>query len=96
MLCYVTPKEHLALPNEEDVERGWWPCQDLRPAANWRKAIRARNPRQRYVQSALNSAGKAGSTGAGPVHRAYHDETLPQEWVRWRTSAPCAGQILCR
>ncbi len=42
MLCYVTPKEHLGLPNKEDVKQGLITYKIAAHAADWRKGIRAR------------------------------------------------------
>jgi hypothetical protein len=50
--------------------------------------------RQRLVQGALRvPLGRPVQPGAGPGHRAcsFHDETLPKERTRWRTSVPCAA-----
>ena len=43
MLCYVTPKEHLGLPNEEDVKQRPHRLQDCRPRRR-RRAPSARAP----------------------------------------------------
>ncbi len=42
MLCYVTPKEHLGLPNKEDVKQGLITYKIAAHAADRRKGIRAR------------------------------------------------------
>jgi phosphomethylpyrimidine synthase len=81
MLCYVTPKEHLGLPNKED-EAGAHYLQDRRPRRRSGQGPPGRpDPRQRHVQGALRVP-LGGSVQPGPdpdTARAYHDETLPQE-----------------
>ena len=41
MLCYVTPKEHLGLPNKEDVKQGLITYKIAAHAADWPKATGA-------------------------------------------------------
>ena len=53
MLCYVTPKEHLGLPNKDDVKTGIITYKIAAHAADLPKATRRTNPRQRPVQGAL-------------------------------------------
>jgi len=43
MLCYVTPKEHLGLPNKKDVKDGVIPTNLPPTPPTWRKDIRARS-----------------------------------------------------
>jgi len=43
MLCYVTPKVHLGLPNQKDVKDGVIAYKIAAHAPTWRKAIPARN-----------------------------------------------------
>lgn len=45
MLCYVTPKEHLGLPNKEDVKQGLITYKIAAHAADWRKGIGRANSR---------------------------------------------------
>ncbi len=45
MLCYVTPKEHLGLPNKEDVKQGLITYKIAAHAADRRKGIRRANSR---------------------------------------------------
>jgi len=54
MLCYVTPKEHLGLPNKKDVKDGVIAYKIAAHAADLAKAIRARNTATTpFFQSAL-------------------------------------------
>jgi phosphomethylpyrimidine synthase len=42
MLCYVTPKEHLGLPDRKDVKDGVIACKIAAHAADWPRATQAR------------------------------------------------------
>jgi phosphomethylpyrimidine synthase len=54
MLCYVTPKEHLGLPNKEDVKAGVITYKIAAHAADLAKRPSRRAiPRQRVEQGAL-------------------------------------------
>lgn len=81
MLCYVTPKEHLGLPNKEDVKQGLITYKIAAHAADPPKATLARKSATTPCRRrALNSAGKTSSTWRSILSLpAYHDETLPQE-----------------
>ncbi len=63
MLCYVTPKEHLGLPNKKDVKDGVITYKIAAHAADLAKG----HPGAQYRDNAspkraLNSAGKINST----------------------------------
>jgi phosphomethylpyrimidine synthase len=100
MLCYVTPKEHLGLPNRDGRQAGRDRLQDRRP----RRRPRQGHPGRRTATTP--SAARASSSDwnatsstcrSTRTRRRYHDETLPQEGVqRSRTSAPCAGRSSAR
>ena len=54
MLCYVTPKEHLGLPDKDDVKDGHHHVQDRRARRRPRQGpSRRADPRQRAVEGAL-------------------------------------------
>ncbi len=54
MLCYVTPKEHLGLPNKEDVKRGANRIQNRRPRRPvWQRPSGRADPDNRGIESAL-------------------------------------------
>ena len=53
MLCYVTPKEHLGLPNKDDVREGIITYKIAAHAADLAKGHPGAHPRQRAVQGAL-------------------------------------------
>jgi phosphomethylpyrimidine synthase len=71
MLCYVTPKEHLGLPDREDVKQGVIAYKIAAHAADSPRAIRARRTGRRAVQGALRvPLGGPVQPLARPRHRA--------------------------
>jgi phosphomethylpyrimidine synthase len=80
MLCYVTPKEHLGLPNREDVKAGVIAYKIAAHAADLAKG----HPRAQVWDDALSKARfefrweDQFNLALDPVTaRAFHDETLP-------------------
>ncbi|WGO83412.1 phosphomethylpyrimidine synthase ThiC [Arsenophonus apicola] len=81
MLCYVTPKEHLGLPNKEDVKQGLITYKIAAHAADLAKG----HPGAQIRDNALSKARfefrwqDQFNLALDPeTARAYHDETLPQ------------------
>ena len=82
MLCYVTPKEHLGLPNRDDVKTGVVTYKIAAHAADLAKG----HPAAQIRDDALSRA-RFGfrwedqfNLGLDPdTARAFHDETLPKE-----------------
>ena len=81
MLCYVTPKEHLGLPNKQDVKEGLMAYKIAAHAADLAKGHPGAQLRDNAVQGAIRvSLGDQFNLGLDPTTaRAYHDETLPKE-----------------
>ncbi|EAQ9423212.1 phosphomethylpyrimidine synthase ThiC [Salmonella enterica] len=82
MLCYVTPKEHLGLPNKEDVKQGLISYKIAAHAADLAKG----HPGAQIRDNAMSKARfefrweDQFNLALDPfTARAYHDETLPQE-----------------
>jgi len=82
MLCYVTPKEHLGLPNKDDVKVGLVTYKLAAHAADLAKG----HPGAQIRDNALSKARfefrweDQFNLGLDPVTaREYHDQTLPQE-----------------
>ena len=82
MLCYVTPKEHLGLPNKEDVKEGLITYKLAAHAGDLAKG----HPGAQIRDNALSKARfefrwiDQFNLGLDPDRaREYHDETLPQE-----------------
>ncbi|HRK24825.1 MAG TPA: phosphomethylpyrimidine synthase ThiC [Beijerinckiaceae bacterium] len=82
MLCYVTPKEHLGLPNRDDVKTGVITYRIAAHAADLAKG----HPAAKIRDDALSRARfdfrweDQFNLGLDPdTARAYHDETLPKD-----------------
>jgi phosphomethylpyrimidine synthase len=98
MLCYVTPKEHLGLPNKDDVRQG---VIAYKIAAHAGDIARGRkNARQR--DDALSKArfefdwNKQFELSLDPeTARAMHDETLPQEVFKSAKFCSMCGPKFC-
>ncbi len=82
MLCYVTPKEHLGLPNRDDVKEGVITYKIAAHAADLAKG----HPAAQLRDDALSRARfdfrweDQFNLGLDPdTAREYHDETLPKE-----------------
>ncbi len=85
MLCYVTPKEHLGLPNRDDVKAGVIAYKIAAHAADLAKG----HPRAQAWDDALSKArfdfrwDDQFNLSLDPVTaRAYHDQTLPADGAR--------------
>ena len=83
MLCYVTPKEHLGLPNRNDVKVGVITYKIAAHASDLGKGHPAAQLRDDALSAARasTSAGRTSSTSGSirTPREAYHDETLPKE-----------------
>ncbi|RDV04849.1 phosphomethylpyrimidine synthase ThiC [Undibacter mobilis] len=82
MLCYVTPKEHLGLPNRDDVKEGVITYKIAAHAADLAKG----HPAAQLRDDALSRARfdfrweDQFNLGLDPdTARSYHDETMPKE-----------------
>ncbi|TMM45665.1 phosphomethylpyrimidine synthase ThiC [Colwellia ponticola] len=82
MLCYVTPKEHLGLPNKDDVKAGLITYKIAAHAGDLAKG----HPGAQIRDNAMSKARfefrwyDQFNIGLDPeTAKAYHDETLPQE-----------------
>jgi phosphomethylpyrimidine synthase len=98
MLCYVTPKEHLGLPNRDDVKSGVIAYKIAAHAADLAKG----HPRARAWDDALSKARfefrweDQFNLSMDPVTaRAYHDETLPAEGAKVAHFCSMCGPKFC-
>ncbi|GIW95110.1 MAG: phosphomethylpyrimidine synthase [Pirellulaceae bacterium] len=98
MLCYVTPKEHLGLPNKDDVKQG---VIAYRIAAHAADLARHR-PGARDWDDALSRARFAFDWNEQfrlaidpETARAYHDETLPQDTFKSAHFCSMCGPKYC-
>jgi phosphomethylpyrimidine synthase len=98
MLCYVTPKEHLGLPNRDDVKAGVIAYKIAAHAADLAKG----HPRARAWDDALSKARfefrweDQFNLSLDPVTaRAYHDETLPADGAKVAHFCSMCGPKFC-
>lgn len=98
MLCYVTPKEHLGLPNKEDVKQGLIAYKIAAHAADVAKG----HPSAQMRDNALSKARfefrweDQYNLGLDPdTARAYHDESLPQESAKVAHFCSMCGPKFC-
>ena len=98
MLCYVTPKEHLGLPNAEDVRQGVIAYKIAAHAAD----VARQRPGARDRDDALSRARFAFDWNEQfrlsldpETARAYHDETLPQETFKSAHFCSMCGPKYC-
>jgi phosphomethylpyrimidine synthase len=98
MLCYVTPKEHLGLPNRDDVKQGVITYRIAAHAADVAKG----HPRAREWDDAMSRARfefrweDQFNLALDPVTaRAYHDETLPAEGAKTAHFCSMCGPHFC-
>ncbi len=98
MLCYVTPKEHLGLPNREDVKQG---VIAYKIAAHAADLARGR-PGAQDRDDALSKARFAFDWNEQfrlsldpDTARAYHDETLPQDTFKSAHFCSMCGPKYC-
>ena len=98
MLCYVTPKEHLGLPNRDDVKAGVIAYKIAAHAADLAKG----HPGARAWDDALSQARfdfrweDQFNLSLDPVTaRAYHDETLPAHGAKVAHFCSMCGPKFC-
>jgi phosphomethylpyrimidine synthase len=98
MLCYVTPKEHLGLPNRDDVKAGVIAYKIAAHAADLAKG----HPRAREWDDALSKARfefrwqDQFNLAMDPVTaHAFHDETLPAEGAKLAHFCSMCGPKFC-
>jgi phosphomethylpyrimidine synthase len=98
MLCYVTPKEHLGLPNKKDVKDGVIAYKIAAHAADLAKG----HPSARSRDDALSKARfefrweDQFNLSLDPVTaREFHDETLPQDGAKLAHFCSMCGPHFC-
>jgi len=98
MLCYVTPKEHLGLPNREDVRQGIIAYKIAAHAADVaRKRPGARDRDDELSRARYNfDWNRQFELSLDPeTARAMHDETLPQEGFKEAHFCSMCGPKFC-
>ena len=98
MLCYVTPKEHLGLPNKEDVKEGLMAYRIAAHAGDLAKG----HPGAQIRDNALSKARfefrweDQFNLGLDPERsREYHDETLPKDSAKVAHFCSMCGPKFC-
>ena len=98
MLCYVTPKEHLGLPNKEDVKAGLIAYKIAAHAADVAKG----HPVAQHWDDALSKArfefrweDQFNLSLDPDTARRYHDESLPQSGAKTASFCSMCGPKFC-
>jgi len=98
MLCYVTPKEHLGLPNKDDVKQGLIAYKIAAHAADLAKG----HPGAQIHDDAMSKARfefrweDQFNLALDPdTARAYHDETLPKDSAKVAHFCSMCGPKFC-
>jgi phosphomethylpyrimidine synthase len=98
MLCYVTPKEHLGLPNREDVKQGiiaYKIAAHAADVARGRIGARDRDDELSRARYAFDWNRQFELSLDPETARAYHDETLPEEGFKEAAFCSMCGPKFC-
>jgi phosphomethylpyrimidine synthase len=98
MLCYVTPKEHLGLPNKDDVREGVIAYKVAAHAADLAKGFPGASERDNALSKARFEFRWEDQFNLGldpEKARAFHDETLPQEGAKSAHFCSMCGPHFC-
>ncbi|MCS6912496.1 MAG: phosphomethylpyrimidine synthase ThiC [Myxococcales bacterium] len=98
MLCYVTPKEHLGLPNREDVKAGVIAYRIAAHAADLAKGhpgAQARDDALSRARFAFRWKDQFNLSLDPTTARAFHDETLPAEAAKQAHFCSMCGPRFC-
>ena len=98
MLCYVTPKEHLGLPNHDDVKQGLIAYKIAAHAADVAKGHPAAQDRDDALSQArydFRWADQFNLSLDPETAKAYHDEDLPAEGAKTAHFCSMCGPKYC-
>jgi phosphomethylpyrimidine synthase len=98
MLCYVTPKEHLGLPNRDDVKAGVIAYKIAAHAADLAKghpAAQARDDALSKARFEFRWENQFDLSLDPDTARSYHDETLPKEAHKLAHFCSMCGPKFC-
>lgn len=98
MLCYVTPKEHLGLPDKEDVKQGVIAYKIAAHAADLAKGHKGAQARDDALSRARFEFRWEDQFDLGldpETARAYHDETLPADGAKTAHFCSMCGPQFC-
>jgi phosphomethylpyrimidine synthase len=98
MLCYVTPKEHLGLPDKKDVKDGIMAYKIAAHAADLAKGHPGAQARDNAISKARFEFRWADQFNLGldpDTAREFHDQTLPQEGAKLAHFCSMCGPHFC-
>ncbi|MGB6631693.1 MAG: phosphomethylpyrimidine synthase ThiC [Terriglobales bacterium] len=98
MLCYVTPKEHLGLPNEKDVKDGiiaYKIAAHAADVARQRPGARDRDDALSYARYTFDWEKQFDLSLDPETARSMHDETLPDEHYKSAAFCSMCGPKFC-
>src|SRR5271156_800849 len=98
MLCYVTPKEHLGLPNEKDVKDGiiaYKIAAHAADVARQRPGVRDRDDALSYARYKFDWEKQFELSLDPETARSMHDETLPEEGYKTAAFCSMCGPKFC-
>jgi len=98
MLCYVTPKEHLGLPNQEDVKQGviaYKIAAHAADVARGRKGAQDRDDALSKARFEFDWREQFRLSLDPQTAQAYHDETLPQDTFKSAHFCSMCGPKYC-
>ncbi len=98
MLCYVTPKEHLGLPNRDDVKQGMIAYKIAAHAADLAKghpAARLRDDALSRARFSFRWEDQFNLALDPDTARKYHDETLPKDRHKSAHYCSMCGPSFC-
>src|SRR6202142_1797918 len=98
MLCYVTPKEHLGLPNADDVRQGviaYKIAAHAADVARQRPGVRDRDDALSYARYKFDWEKQFELSLDPETARSMHDETLPEEGYKTAAFCSMCGPKFC-
>ena len=98
MLCYVTPKEHLGLPNEKDVKDGMIAYRIAAHAADiarHRPGAQDRDDAISYARYTFDWEKQFALSLDPETARSMHDETLPDDYYKEAAFCSMCGPKFC-
>jgi phosphomethylpyrimidine synthase len=98
MLCYVTPKEHLGLPNAEDVKQGviaYKIAAHAADVARHRPGARDRDDAISHARYTFDWEKQFALSLDPETARSMHDETLPDDYYKEAAFCSMCGPKFC-
>jgi phosphomethylpyrimidine synthase len=98
MLCYVTPKEHLGLPNDKDVKDGiiaYRIAAHAADVARHRPGARDRDDALSYARYKFDWEKQFALSLDPETARSMHDETLPDDYYKEAAFCSMCGPKFC-